>query len=385
MKRSTNKILTTHAGSISQPKDLWDLFNSKASGQHVDQEKFATRVRQGVAEVVKKQADAGISVPNDGEQGKVSWQAYVNERLNGWGVDDSPLPTNALAQEFPEYFQQRNANFGPIRQLGGRYACVGALSWKDFGAVETDIANMKAAMRNVNVEEGFLTSLAPGQVATRANRHYKTTDEYTQAIGDLMKREYKAIADAGIVVQLDVILFSANLLGSGAVQEQRKEMARLIEGINYATKGIPQEMLRLHACWGRIEGPKNNNPQLKDMVDVMLKANVQGYSIAGANGRHDFEWKVWKDHKLPEGKVLIAGVMDNTTNIIEHPESISDRIVRYASVVGRENIIGGNDCGFGNTPVMSPASDVEPRVAWAKFKALGDGAAMATKELWRSR
>ena len=282
-------------------------------------------------------------------------------------------------QQFPEYYARRGT-----RGAGARPACIGPLSWRDFAAVEKDIENLIAATKNVKVEDVFMTAVSPGCITKQQpNRYYPTHESYLYALADVMKKEYDAIAQAGITPQLDCPELAITRSGEYedlSLSAFRKIMDLHVESLNYVTRDIPEDAMRMHVCWGRGESPKLADVPLKDIVDLIIQCRPAGISIVAANGRHAHEWKVWKDVKVPEGKVLIPGVVDNTTNIVEHPETVAERLVRYAGVIGRENVIGGTDCGFGNQP---NGADVDPTVAWAKLRSMADGAALATKELWR--
>ena len=302
----------------------------------------------------------------------------MRDRLNGFGgAEIARRLRNEETLQFPEYFARR-----ATRTTRQRLACVSPLSWKDFAAVEKDVENLKAATKGVKVEDVFMTSLSPGCITnSQPNRYYPTEEAYMHALGDVMKREYEAINKAGFALQLDcpeLAMVRSSEYADLSLEEYRKVMAGHVEALNYAVAGLPAEDMRMHVCWGRPESPKLTDIPLKDIVDLLLKTKPAGISVVAANGRHEHEWKVWKDVNA-KGRVLIPGVIDNTTNIVEHPETVAERFVRYASVVGRENVIGGTDCGFGNAP---KGTDVDPTVAWAKLRSMAEGAALATKELW---
>ena len=382
MKRSTEKILTTHVGSLAHPPHLHEMLRARDLGRPFDAEALDAAARRAVLDVVKHQIEAGITVVNDGEQGKLGYTAYIRYRLNGFERDETiTSPRQGLeARQFPEFFAGR-----PPGGTGseGLAACTGPLGWKDFSEVEKDIANLKAAVTDARPEDVFMTSASPGVISTSSpNRYYPSEEAYLYALADVMKREYKAIVEAGFTLQLDcpeLAMDRDRRFSDLSLSEFRKIAALHVEVLNYALAGLPPEHLRMHMCWGRPERPHNTDVPLRNIADLLLPARPSGLCITGANGRHEHEWKVWKEIKLPDGKVLIPGVIDNTTNIIEHPETVADRIVRYASVVGRENVIAGVDCGFGTSPT---GADVNPKVAWAKLQSLAEGAALATRELW---
>ena len=380
MKRSTNGILTTHVGALAHPADLHEMVQAKDEGKPVNVEMLDGAIRKAVVDIVKKQVDNGVTVVNDGEESKSNYTTYIFGRLNGFGGAKVPNPPRSHeVADFPEYFARRRPNAGI-----GRLACIGPLSWKDFSSVDKDIENLKIATKNVKVEDVFLSTASPGQICTRMpSTYYPTHEAYLHAMAGVMKREYDAIAKSGFTMQLDcpeLALSRDSEYGNLSLAEFRKVMALHIDVLNQTIAAIPAENMRMHICWGRGEQPKTSDVPLKDIVDLIIKAKISGISVVAANGRHEFEWKVWKDVKVPEGKVLIPGVIDNTTNIVEHPETVAERLVRYAGVVGRENVIGGTDCGFGNQP---NGADCDPTVGWAKMRSMAEGAAMATKELWR--
>jgi len=376
MKRSTDRILTTHAGSLARPGRLKQLLLATDAGQAVDRNEFDRAIAEAVAEVVSKQAEAGVSVVSDGEQSKLGFAAYVSGRLNGFDGPQLPRPVTLDARKFPDYAGGSAATTRP--------ACTGPISWKDFSAVERDIANLKSALAGVSVTEAFMPSASPGTIANHhPDQYYGNRERYLAAIADVMKREYEAIANAGFVLQLDCpdLALHNTWFPDLSLEDFRHQAALHVEALNYATRDIDPDQVRIHVCWGAGEGPHFHDPELKDIVDILLRARPMAMSIVSANGRHEHEWKVWQETKLPDGKVLIPGVIDNTTNIVEHPELVADRIVRWAELLGRENIMAGVDCGFG-TSISTAQPTVAPTVAWAKLAALADGAERASKVLW---
>jgi 5-methyltetrahydropteroyltriglutamate--homocysteine methyltransferase len=375
MKRSTERILTTHTGSLARPPELLQMLLAREEGQPVDPGVFDAAVQRAVTEKVKRQVEAGIAIVNDGEQSKISFATYVRERLHGFGGADEPRPVGLEAREFPEYATRRAT---PYR----RPACNAPIAWQDFSAVEKDIANLKAATEGLPVEEVFMTAVSPGTLANFfPNRYYPTREAYLEAVAEVMKREYEAIVQAGFLLQLDCpdLALRSTWFPDLSIPEFRTVVAQNVEALNTATRDIPAEHVRMHVCWGAGEGPHNHDVPLRDIVDVLLTGRPAALSIVGANGRHEHEWKVWQDVQLSAGKVLIPGVIDSTTNIVEHPEVVAERIVRYANVLGRENVIAGVDCGFGTN---ARTDQVDPEVAWAKLQALVEGAELATKALW---
>ncbi len=381
MKRSTERFLTTHTGSLPRPDDLIRTMYAKEEGVPVDPKALAARVRSAVAEVVKKQADAGIDLINDGELSKPSYATYIKDRLNGFGGAGNTFVYQDLA-EYPKLAQRV---FGdPGRSRRKTPACNGAISVRDAQAVRDDADNLKAALAQVKAVEGFMSAASPGVVSLFfRNDHYKDFETYIYAIADAMRDEYETVAKAGFVLQFD-----CPDLGMGRhiqyadldLKEFRKRITLHIEALNHATKNISPDQMRLHLCWGNYEGPHHHDVALTDIIDVVFKAGVNAISLEGANPRHNHEWEVFETVKLPEGKVLIPGVIESKSNFIEHPEVIAQRIGRYAKLVGRENVIAGSDCGYG-TWVGQAA--VDPDVVFAKFRAMADGARIATKQFWR--
>jgi 5-methyltetrahydropteroyltriglutamate--homocysteine methyltransferase len=375
MKRSIERILTTHTGSLARPPELLQMLLTREEGQPVDPRVLDAAVRRAVAEKVKRQVEIGLAIVNDGEQSKISFATYIRERLHGFGGAHEARPVSLEAREFPAYAARR-AN--PYR----RPACNAPIAWKDFSAVEKDIENLKAATAGGPAEEVFMTAVSPGTIANFfPNRYYPTREAYLAAVSEVMQREYEAIVQAGFLLQLDCpdLALRSTWFPDLSIPEFRTVVAQNIEALNTATSNIPAEHVRMHVCWGAGETPRNHDVPLQDIVDVLLTARPAALSIMGANGRHEHEWKVWRDVPLPAGKVLIPGVIDSTTNIIEHPEVVAERIVRYANILGRENVIAGVDCGFGTN---AQTDQVDSEVAWAKLRALVEGAELATKALW---
>lgn len=382
MKRSTERILTTHAGSLARPDDLWEMLVARNRGQPYDEAAFATRARSAVAEVVKKQVECGIDIINDGEFGKPNFSRYARERLGGFV--ERPLDPEAKASmifgrdfaEFPEYFNRGGR--AVIGRHPSQFFCNAPLVYTGQAAVQTDIENFKAALEGVEVEDAFLPAVAPGTIEHWMKNDYYPNDEaYVYAIAEAMREEYKAIVDAGLTLQIDdPDLADAWQMHSHMTVAQYRKFAELrIDALNHALRDIAPGKVRFHMCWGSYHGPHKYDIPLTDIVDIILKVNADAYSIEASNPRHEHEWRVWEEAKLPEGKVLIPGVAGHVSDVIEHPELIAERIVRYARIVGRENVIAGTDCGLG-TRVG------HPKVAWAKFEAMAEGARLATKELW---
>jgi len=332
-----------------------------------------------VLDVVKKQRETGLSAVNDGEQGRADYTIYVKDRLTGFAGESSSWP-NPDAEEFPEWTEMARQFAPPFQK---RPACVGPVEWKDWPAVERDIQNLKDAAAAGGAEEVFMTSPSPGQIGRfLQNRYYPSDEKYLYTLADVMKREYKAIVDAGFVLQIDcpdLALGRHTQFANLTLREFRDVAAMHVEVLNYAVADLALDRMRIHVCWASTGGPHHRDVPLRDIADVVIKARPVGLVIAGANPRHEHEWKVWKDVKLPAGKVLVAGVIDSTTNFIEHPELVAERIERYAGVVGRENLIAGVDCGFGT---FAGRVQVDTNIVWHKLRALVEGAARASRALW---
>jgi 5-methyltetrahydropteroyltriglutamate--homocysteine methyltransferase len=381
MRRSTDRILTTHTGSLPRPAGLVELLRKEDVGEPVDARAFEAAVSAAVGEVVRKQVAAGITVVNDGEQGKPGYATYIKSRVTGFGGENRVTTAWAEARDFPEYGARRTGN---TRSSFLRPVCNGPIEWRDFAAVRREIDMLKAATKGAGAEEVFMSAASPGVVSIfMANEYYPSREKYLEAIARVMKDEYEAIHAAGFVLQLDcpdLAMSRHNRFPDMSLEDFRKIVALHVEVLNEATKRIPPDRMRLHLCWGNYEGPHHLDVPLRDIVDLVLRARPAGISFEGANPRHEHEWKIWRDIPLPAGKVLVPGVIDSTTNFIEHPEVVADRIVRYASVVGRENVIAGTDCGFGT---FADNDGIDPRIAWAKLASLGEGARRATDELWR--
>ncbi len=381
MKRSASRILTTHTGSLPRSPELQDLLRVREDQQSFDEASFQSSIRDAVGDILDRQQNAGIDVVNDGEQGRSQYATYVKERLTGFEgervVRSRPRLDDA---DFPEYAATQTSMSS--RNMP-QPACTGPIAWKDWPAVERDITSLREAASGRQVEEVFMTAASPGVIANfLPNEHYATEEEYLYALAEVMKDEYNAIAGAGLILQLDcpdLAMTRVSQFSHLSVEEFKKIVELHVEVINYALKDIDPERMRLHVCWGNTEGPHHHDVPLREIVDTVLRARPLGLSIEGANPRHGHEWKVWQDVALPEGKVLIPGVLDTTTNFIEHPELIAQRILNYANVVGRENVIAGSDCGFGTS---AWGRKVETNVAWAKLAAMAEGARLASRELW---
>jgi 5-methyltetrahydropteroyltriglutamate--homocysteine methyltransferase len=380
MKRSTDRFLTTHTGSLPRPEDLIRMMYAKEEGVPVDAAALSQRVAAAVDEVVRKQAAAGVDVVNDGEMSKPSYATYIKDRLSGFGGTGNTFVYQDLAG-FPNLAKRV---FGdPGRSRRKTPACNAAIGVRNPQAVEADVDHLKAALANVGAQEAFLTAASPGVVSLFfRNEHYATEEDYLFAIAEAMRQEYEAIAGAGIILQID-----CPDLGMGrhiqhadlSLAEWRKKAELHVEALDHAVANIPPEQLRMHLCWGNYEGPHHCDVPLADVIDIVFHARPSAIAIEAANPRHAHEWKLFETVKLPDGKLLIPGVIESKTNFIEHPELVAQRIGRYAKLVGRENVIAGSDCGFG-TWVGQAA--VDPDVVWAKMAAMAEGARIASREFW---
>jgi 5-methyltetrahydropteroyltriglutamate--homocysteine methyltransferase len=382
MKRSTDRILTTHIGSLPRPADLWNLVGAKDRGEPYDQEALAKRLKSAVTEIVRRQVEVGIDIPSDGEFSKASFTNYVRERLSGLeGINKEPYSGPPPA--FPEYADWQRKRMNLAAALGTLPVNIGPLGWKNKAELHGDISNLKAALQGLNVEDAFLPSVAVGQVLFMVpTKHYSSDREYAYALADVLKEEYKAIVDAGFVLQIDspdFVMMRNRQYWNKTWDEYRNSLELRIEALNHALAGIPEERIRFHVCWGNFEGPHQDDVPLKDVVDLLLRVKAQAYSIEAANPRHGHEWQVWENVRLPEGKILIPGVIDTVTNFIEHPELVAQRLVRYAKIVGRENVIAAPDCGFGTFGGWEPR--VHPEIMWAKFRTMVEGARLASRQL----
>lgn len=378
MKRSTEYILTTHTGSLPRPPALTTALERRDRGEDFDGELEAL-VHEAVMDVVRRQVDAGVSVVNDGEASKIGYSTYVKERLDGFGGQSAPAVASPEQEEFPEYYQSVSGSGGAARP-----ACVGPLSYRDRDGVRSDIANLKAALAGVDAADAFMTAASPGVIALfLENQHYPSHEAYLFALAEEMKVEYDEIQRAGFLLQLDCpdLAVSRHRVGL-SLEEFRRRVKLHIEALNHATRDIPSEQMRLHLCWGNYEGPHNHDVPLRDIIDLVFEARPAAISFEAANPRHAHEWTLFEEVKLPAGKVLIPGVLDSTTNYIEHPELVAQRLVQYAELVGRENVIAGSDCGFAT---FATSLTVHPTITWAKLRAMADGARLASEQLWSSK
>ena len=404
MRDSRDRILTSHAGSLPRPDDLIEANRARESGGAPDERRLQDQLRASVAEVVRRQKDLGIAIPGDGEFGKSmghrvnyrAWWSYSFQRLGGLelgttGLYDMPpqrsRPGEVVLTSFSDRrdrvkFAAAYADPDSGVSTGPRAAvwpvCVGKLMYTGHEAIRSDIANFKAALEAAGVEEGFMTSIAPGSASRIANRYYKTEEEFLFACADAMREEYKAIVDAGLVLQLDDPAIAENwdmVNPEPAVADYKKFSMVRVEALNHAIKGLPEDRIRFHLCWGSWHGPHTTDIPMRDIVEVMLAVKCRAYSFEAGNVRHEHEWKVWQDVKLPDGKLILPGIVSHATNVVEHPELVAERIQRFASLVGKERVIASTDCGLGGR--------VHHQIAWAKLESLAQGAVLATRQLWR--
>jgi 5-methyltetrahydropteroyltriglutamate--homocysteine methyltransferase len=383
MKRSTDRILTTHVGSLARPAELLDTMKEKENGRPYDHALFDRQVTDAVADRVRRQVEAGIDIVTDGEMSKVSFLGYVKDRLGGFEVDtgDSRLAPSWQKEvdDFPEYyadyFKKYSSTVSPLRRI----ICTGPVSYVGQELLQTDIANLKAAAASYDVADVFMPSTGPSGFGR--NEYYGSHEEYLHAVAEAMREEYLGIVDAGFILQVDDPFLIDMLSDPSYDKEERHRQARVhVEAVNHALRDIPTEKIRHHTCYGLNHGPRMNDIPLSEAVPFMLSINAGAYSFEVANPRHYHEWRIWEDVKLPDGKILIPGLIGHATNYVEHPELIADYIVKYAGLVGRENVIAGADCGFSSRASYAP--EVHPTVVWPKFHALAEGAALATKQLW---
>ena len=392
MKRSADRILTTHCGSLPRPRDLLAPLHAKDAGLPHDRDALAARVRASVADVVRRQVALGIDVVDDGEHSKSSFATYARARIGGLEATDKPrarlgdVSRDALA--FPAVYEEMKLMYGARQAAIGRprgmaaLICTGPIKYIGQAELKTDIENLKAALAGTGAEEAFITAISPTNLEMYfANEFYSSDEEYLAALADAMNQEYRAIVDAGFLLQIDDprLITHYNRTPGMTLQECRKFIALRAEAVNHALQGIPEDRVRFHTCYSVNVAPRLHDLELRHYVDLMLKIKAQAYSIEAANPRHEHEWQVWQQVRLPSGKILIPGVVSHCVYQVEHPELVAQRIERFAGVVGRESVIAGNDCGFATS---AAGDEVHPDVAWAKLKSLTEGAALASNRLW---
>jgi len=403
VKTSSDHILTSHVGSLPRPDDLIEANRAREAGETIDEKRFQEKLRAAVADIVRRQRDLGIAIPNDGEFGKSmghrvnygAWLSYSFHRLGG--LDFSAPDMHAMPARRSRPGEIMLTSFSDRRdrtRFAAAYAdpdsgittgprpatgpvCVGPLTYIGQDAIKADIARVKAALEAAGAEEGFVTSIAPGSTTRIGNAYYKTYDEFVFAAAEAMREEYKAIVDAGLILQLDDPALATNwdmINPEPTVEEYRKFAMIQVEALNHAIRGLPQDRIRFHLCWGSWHGPHTTDIPMRNIVDIMLTINAHAYSFEAGNVRHEHEWKLWQDVKLPDDRLILPGVVSHATNVVEHPELVAERILRFANIVGRERVIASTDCGLGGR--------IHPQIAWAKLEALTAGALLATRQLW---
>ena len=387
MQTSTDRILTTHTGSIARPDDLIELMRARENGLPYDREAFETRATQAVEECVRRQIEVGLDVINDGEQRKSGFTTYLTERLAGFDAvpyaADEPLGHWREVDEFPEYYERyfKTAMYGAMLSAPTRLVCRGPVKYIGQGALAADIANLRAGLAGKHYSEAFMSAALPTALAGHDNQYYSSREEYVTALADATREEYRAIIDAGFLIQLDDPA-AASLWGyaEAGPADRARRVAETVELINYTLRDIPPELIRYHTCYGINQGPHIYDLQLRDFIEPMLAVNAQAVSFEVMNPRHMHDYHAFEDIRLPEGKVIIPGMLSNGANWVEHPELIAELTVRYAELVGRENVMIGNDCGFAS---QAATKEIDPAVGWAKFSALAEGARIASQRLWR--
>jgi len=381
MKTSTDRILTTHVGSLPRPKDVLDLLFAQDRGEPYDTAQFEEAMARGVADAVRRQSDAGLDIQNDGETAKISYATYIKHRLNGFEIGNAPRATPQDLDDYPE-FRDKLASEGATPKYT-RPICRGPISVKTLQPLHDDIRRLQAVLRDSKATEGFMSAVSPGTIAVfQPNEYYPSHEKYLEALAEAMRPEYEAIVKSGLILQVD-----CPDLGMGRHirfrdaddNEFLRNAALQVEALNHSLSNVPADRVRLRICWGNYEGPHTRDIPLSKVLPTLLKVKPMGLLIEGANPRHEHEWELFRDTKLPEDKVLVPGVLDTTTNFVEHPELISQRIRRYADLVGRERVMAGTDCGFGH---FAGFGAVLPVICWAKMQSLAEGARLASKKLW---
>jgi 5-methyltetrahydropteroyltriglutamate--homocysteine methyltransferase len=386
MQLSSDRILTTHVGSLPRPDDLFEMMLAKMDGKAVDETAYAERARRAVADIVKQQVATGLDVVNDGEMGKPSFITYATQRLAGLekreGTRPSPFSNTRETQDFPEYYQSTVAEQVSARRRRALMVCTGPIKYKGHNQLKFDLDALKAALATTGAREAFVPAIAPSNIETTTpNEYYPTAEAYVFAIAEAMREEYKAIIDAGFLLQIDdPFLVTYYIMRPELDIAACRKWAELrVEALNAAIAGLPADRIRFHTCYSINMGPRVHDMQLKDIIDVILKVRAGGYSFEAANPRHEHEWEEWRRARVPDDKVLIPGVITQSTVLVEHPELVAQRIARFADVVGRERVIAGADCGFAS---FAGSNEVHPSIVWAKFAALVEGARIASRRMW---
>jgi 5-methyltetrahydropteroyltriglutamate--homocysteine methyltransferase len=394
MQRSTDRILTTHTGSLPRPGDLVAILNDREAGADYDKVAFQERIRRAVCEIVRRQADEGIDIVDDGEHSKINWMAYARARLSGLQEIDSPVGFRGATRDslaFPGAYEDmkimlsaRSGALVPKRKVRPKaQICSGPIRYVGQEELKADIKNLKLALKDAAVQEAFMTAISPSNLELYyENQYYGSEEDYLEALADAMRVEYRAIVEAGLLLQIDdprIATHYNRAIGS-SIEECRKFIAQRVEAVNYALRGIPENRVRFHTCYSVNIAPRMHDLELKHFVDLMLGIKASAYLIEAANPRHEHEWQLWEEVKLPEGKILVPGVVSHCVHLVEHPELVAQRITRFANLVGCERVIAGTDCGFGTS---GAGDEVHPEVAWAKLRALVEGAGLASGRLYR--
>ena len=379
MKRSTERILTTHTGSLPRPPEMLEILEGRDQREARANPEYQPRVQAAVKRAVDQQVQAGIDIPSDGEMGRVAFSWYATERLTGFDGPRRSVMQRVEQDMFPEYY-------ATVSSVGLNLpACNGPITWHGPEYIQQDIANLRAATDGVNTTEVFMPAVSPGQLWLNFGNDYYPSDEaFIMAAADALRNEYRAIVDSGFVLQLDdpglAMGWNRVQFANATLDEYRKIVEQHVDAINFALEGIPADRVRLHTCWGNTEQPHVRDIPLVEIIDILYRVNAQGLSVEGSNPRHEHEWSVFKDHPLPDGKILLPGVIDSVTNFVEHPDLVAERITRFANVVGKENVIATTDCGFGTGVRTAPR--VHPTIAWAKLQTMTEGARRASERLW---
>jgi 5-methyltetrahydropteroyltriglutamate--homocysteine methyltransferase len=381
MKTSENRILTTHVGSLPRSRAVTDVVFAREKGETLDEDAARAIIRDSVREVVRRQAEAGVDLVSDGEMSKISYATYIKDRITGFEGDSPRQPPRDL-EEFPGFLQRQASSGGTPTY--SRPCCVGEIRVKDMGPVNEDIANLRDALAGADVVEGFMNAASPGVIALfQPNRHYPDHESYLEALAEAMRPEYEAITAAGLILQLDSpdLGLGRHMMFKDRTDEEYQKLAALhVDALNHATRNIDPAMMRLHVCWGNYEGPHHCDAPMSMVLPIALRARPQALLFESSNPRHAHEWTVFRDASVPEDKILVPGVLDSTTNFVEHPELVAERICRFADIVGRERVIAGTDCGFST---FAGFGAVDPDIVYAKLASMAEGARIASGRLWR--
>lgn len=381
MKQSTDRILTTHVGSMPRPQVVVDQLFAQDRGEDYDPAAFDAVMTRAVREVTQKQRDAGVDIVSDGEMSKISYATYIRHRLTGFEIAEVPRATPKDLDDFPA-FKERLAQQGGTPKYH-RPVVRGEIQIKDLSPLEKDIANLKTALAELDVAEGFMNAASPGVIAVfQPNEYYRSDEDYLQALAEVMKIEYEMITNAGLILQVDCPdLAMGRHIRFRDVDDAtfKKAAQRQVEALNYALENVPADRVRMHLCWGNYEGPHTHDIDLSEIIDIVLSAKPQAIQFEASNPRHAHEWRIWVNAKIPDDKILIPGVLDTTTNFVEHPDLVAERIMRFANIVGKERVLAGTDCGFGT---FAGFGAVHPDIAYAKLGSLAEGARRASAKLW---